>query len=71
MLEIEILSLVECSVFSGDSLKLRSTDLPLYTLLHFHRRVQKHPKNHGTVEEDVKKGIAAVDNTPLLFLRIY
>ncbi|CAG8896475.1 unnamed protein product [Penicillium egyptiacum] len=65
-LEIEILSLVECSVSSGDSLELQSTHLAFVhsALLHLHRRVQTLPRNNETVNEDVRNIIAAVEGIP-------
>ncbi|KAJ5202215.1 hypothetical protein N7449_004294 [Penicillium cf. viridicatum] len=65
-LEIEILSLVECSVSGGDSLELRSTHLAFVhsALLHLHRRVQTLPRNHETVKEDIREVIAAVEDIP-------
>ncbi|CAI7654068.1 unnamed protein product [Penicillium glandicola] len=65
-LEIEILSLVDCSVSDGDSLELRSTHLAFVhsALLHLHRRVQELPKSHETVKEDITKIIAAVEDIP-------
>ena len=66
-LEIEILSLVECSVSGGDSIELQSTHLAFVhsALLHLHRRVQILPKNHDTVKGDIKKIIAAMEDIPL------
>lgn len=65
-LEIEILSLVECSVSGGDSLELQSTHLAFVhsALLHLHRRVQILPGNHEAVKEDIRKVIAAVEDIP-------
>lgn len=65
-LELEISSLVKCSVPGGDSLELQSTHLAFVhaALLHLHRRVQILPKNHETVKEDIRKVISAVEDIP-------
>lgn len=65
-LEIEISSLVKCSVPGGDSLELQSTHLAFVhaALLHLHRRVQILPKNHETVKQDIRKVISAVEDIP-------
>ncbi|KAJ5375487.1 hypothetical protein N7517_007493 [Penicillium concentricum] len=65
-LEIEIISLVECSVSGGDSFELQSTHLAFVhsALLHLHRRVQSLPRNHETVKEDIEKILTAVEHIP-------
>ncbi|KAJ5254075.1 hypothetical protein N7524_011255 [Penicillium chrysogenum] len=65
-LEVEILSLVGCSVSGGDSIELKNTHLAFVhsALLHLHRRVQTLPRDHETVKEDIRNIIAAVEDIP-------
>jgi hypothetical protein len=63
MLELEILSLVNCSVpDNGHHLELQSTHLAFVhsALLHLHRRVQNFPKNHDIVKTDLFNIVNAV-----------
>jgi hypothetical protein len=62
-LELEIISLVECSVPDNrHHLELQNTHLAFVhsALLHLHRRVQMLPKNHDVVKTDIFNIINAV-----------
>lgn len=66
-LETELQSLTDCSAFvNGNFPGIQSTHLAFVhsTLLHTHRRVQRLPRNHDTVQTDIRNILSAIMSIP-------